>query len=158
MRCAKCNKEISHYGIKKDNFFMCFKCFFKLGLKEKIETYLQHYKRIKKYDKVELFSGIKHTFYNTPNIYVGSDSSEAVEEMSWRSNHLSWFVEIWVNDRCIWRKFMGNKHYKKFGNLKRFEKPLLEKFIEDSIVYGLSYMEKIIEEHDKRQSQMGGRR
>lgn len=78
--------------------------------------------------KVTLFSGMRNAdyFYCSMIAYLADNQYHV---------RLAWFVEIWIDDLCVWRKIArGNK---KGESLKKHEDRLFEELLKDIIMHGL---------------------
>lgn len=106
--------------------------------KVQLEEYLQEFKNLVNTNKIgtikeiELFSGIKPADYYVPQILDYLDNPPYKDEP--RSIELAWFVEIFIDHMCIWRKSMLNKTGE---NLQQYEEPLLKEIFKEIIFYGL---------------------
>lgn len=104
--------------------------------KEILTNILDKYKELQSINgtpkDIFLFSGLKPASYHVPNIlgYLNhppySDRGESLE--------FAWFVEIWINDICIWRKSRMNSTGE---NLQQYEEELCIQILEEMSFYGL---------------------
>jgi hypothetical protein len=86
---------------------------------------------------VTLFSGLKPSNYFVPNIFIGRDSSsEAFKRHEEMRNKLAWFVEIWVDDLCVWRKSAIGASNDDLQ--KEYETKLLEEIMLEIFFYGIN--------------------
>jgi hypothetical protein len=108
--------------------------------KELIEETLGHFKFNYNFKRekdpikeITLFSGIKLASYHAPNIlgyFNYPPYSNRGEEI-----YLAWFVEIWIDNICIWRKSNMNETGE---NLQQYENILLEQLTKEILLYGIS--------------------
>jgi len=122
-------------------------------MKQQLINYLDAFKSIvnisskneRKINSIKLFSGIKPTLYYVSNAleYLNhppySNEGEKVE--------VAWFVEIWIDNVCIWRKSRLNKTGE---NLQQYEDELIREMIQEIVMYGLSSSWDIIIEREKK--------
>ena len=117
-----------------------FKFHMNIGIKEDDPNYIKD---------VRIFSGIKQAGYNIPMIldylnYPPYSNRGSMIEMAW-------YVEIFINGICIWRKFhVGNPNKKE--DLKRVEAELCEKIINEIQLYGLFHSRKRIMDMNKNKN------
>jgi hypothetical protein len=100
-------------------------------LQEYIDMYADLIKMNKDEVKVVLFSGVKPSSYYVPQPMAYRDHPP-YRDSQLDSADLSWFVEIWVDGICVWRKSMCGE------DLKQYEEQLMEETIRDIMIYGLS--------------------
>ena len=96
---------------------------------EQLKAYVNDFKHMLMSDEiksVEVFSGIKPSSYYVPDIlgYLGSLPPKP-----------SWFIEVYINGRCIWRKDKSNDNNE---NLSQYEDELAESIIREMVVYGVN--------------------
>jgi len=80
--------------------------------KEQLEKHLNYFKELYNLAKrgnpindIKLFSGIKPSSYFVPNLFVSRNTTEeTIKRHEEIRNAPSWFVEIWIDGLCIWRK------------------------------------------------------
>lgn len=122
-------------------------------MKQQLIDYLNSFKSLinvnfkgeKKITNIELFSGIKPASYYIPNIlgYLNhppySNRSEMVE--------IAWFVEIWIDNVCIWRKSRLNETGE---NLQQYEDELIKETIREIVMYGLNSSWNMIAERRQK--------
>ena len=110
-------------------------------MKQQLIDYLDAFKSLinvnfkgeKKIETIELFSGIKPASYYVPNIleYLNhppySNRGEKTE--------LAWFVEIWIDNVCIWRKSRINEMG---DNLQQYEDELIKEIMREIVMHGLN--------------------
>ena len=86
-----------------------------------------------KITNIELFSGIKAASYYVPNImdYLNyppySNRGSAISQPAW-------FVEIWIDHLCVWRKSKLNETGE---NLQQYEDELLKETLKGIVLSGL---------------------
>lgn len=109
-----------------------------LTKKEILNEFLQSYFIMEKVGgtthKIDLFNGIKPASYCVPRILDYLDNPPYSKETE-KQLKLEWFVEIWIDDVCIWRKSAGNEFSE---NLEQFEEPLIDQIILEITAYGLN--------------------
>lgn len=92
---------------------------------------------------VELTSGIKDSDHFVPNIlnYLNYPPYSERGEVG----KSAWFVEIWINNKCIWRK-----HEIIEENPKGiYEEELCKKILREIMIYGLLASRDVIEKKEK---------
>jgi hypothetical protein len=118
-------------------------------MKEKLINYLESFKNIvntfhvgdKKINNIELFSGVKPTMYHVPIVFDYLNHPPYSNRGGYVG--MSWFVEIWIDGLCIWRKEKSGD-----GDLNKYEDELIENTLEEIVFCGLnSSWESIINIH-----------
>lgn len=108
--------------------------------KELLNIYLESFKSLininfkgeKEIKEIKLFSGIKLSSYYVPEILTYLEYPPYSDKR--RTVELSWFVEIWIDGICIWRKSRSNEET---NNLQMYEDELIEEMIRDIVICGL---------------------
>ncbi len=80
-------------------------------------------------DSIELFSGIKYSGYQLPQIWLGTGIPQD------KAPTPAWHVEIWINRICVFRDSAASIDN---ANLQKFEKELLEKLMISVFMHGIS--------------------
>jgi len=113
----------------------------KKDTKQQLLYYLESYKdRMNMYDsdknkidKIELFSGVKPASYYFPDLLEYLHYTPLFEKGVKRQ--MAWFVEIWINDVCVWRKSKMNETGE---GLQQFEEELIADLMSEIVMVGLN--------------------
>lgn len=110
----------------------------KQQLANSLESFKNHNNMLgnSKIDKIELFSGIKSSSYFLPDIFIGRTTSpEAIQAHVDSRKQLSWFVEIWIDKICVWRKSATNSSGE---DLQQFENQLIDQIMMEIFLTGIN--------------------
>lgn len=84
---------------------------------------------------IKLFSGIKPSGYCVPRILDYLNHPPYSENEPNNQIQLSWFVEIWINELCVWRKehaFNSDEE-----PTDKYEQELIDRIVEEMLMHGL---------------------
>ncbi len=105
---------------------------------DKFEKHLEINKKLgriefNKESKVELFSGLKPASYHVSSILDYIKHPPYSKEPN-KPNPLAWFVEIWIDGVCVWRKFKLNETGE---NLHQYEDELINQVMIEIFFIGM---------------------
>ena len=122
-------------------------------LKQQLQHWLKEYQvranatqpKEKMITDIKLFSGIK------PVSAWGIDYSNVKGPVKvLEDEQVGWFVEIWINRKCIFRQtYITSAAHKDLQFLAGFEESLLRAITDEIAFMGLSKAQRIIDERDK---------
>lgn len=84
-------------------------------------------------DDIKLFSGVKPSGYHAPNILNYLDHPPYSQKNP--TLRYSWFVEIWINELCVWRQeyaFNADEE-----PTDKYEQLLINRIVDEMMLHGL---------------------